>query len=101
LTKLQEVIDTYQELQRMHQLNIELLEQLAVTCDYLLRNKVAMPNESTLVSLLEKAMTLLNEIQADKPKLLQYTTNRRILTGEHSKDETDKDFTESIAETYR
>jgi hypothetical protein len=69
---LTEIIDSLTELKRMYQLNAELLEQLAVTCDWLRKSGVSLPNESTFVSLLNKAMSLLNEIQSDSPKTLVY-----------------------------
>jgi hypothetical protein len=73
LTGLLEVIETLQELKRMHQLNMELLEQLSIACDYLLKSAVAVPNANLFASLLNKAMALLNEIQSGEPKVLQYT----------------------------
>ena len=69
---LNETIETLAELKRMHQLNMELLEQLAVACDFLKKSGVPLPNASTFVSLLSKAVSLLNEIQADEPKMMQY-----------------------------
>jgi hypothetical protein len=66
----------------MHELNLELLEQLSVTCDWLLEKHISLPNESTFCSLLIRAKTLLSEIQADESKILQYRTisNRRNVT---------------------
>ena len=69
---LSETIDVLQEMKRMHQLNLELLEQLDVTCGYLLDNGVQVPNEEHFLSLLTKAKALLSEIQAETPKTLQY-----------------------------
>ncbi len=59
---LTEIIDTLKELKRMHQLNLELLEQLGVTCGWLLDNHVNVPNSEHIHSLLVKTQTLLNEI---------------------------------------
>jgi len=56
----------------MSQLNMELLEQLAVTCEWLRNSGVKLPNQSSFDSLLNKTMALLDEIQADEPKILQY-----------------------------
>jgi hypothetical protein len=64
---LTEIISTLQELKRMHQLNYELLEQLNVACSYFLKNHIKMPNEEKIVSLLSKAMTLLEEIDKKVP----------------------------------
>jgi hypothetical protein len=72
LTGLLEVAEILQELKRMHQLNMELLEQLSIACDYLLKSAVAVPNANLFASLLNKAMALLNEIQSDSPNILQY-----------------------------
>ncbi len=57
----------------MHQLNLELLEQLNVACNYLLSNNVLVPNRNTFASLLRKAWALMDEIKADEPKIIQYT----------------------------
>jgi hypothetical protein len=67
------IIDSLTELKRMYQLNVELLEHLAVTCDWLRLSGVKLPNESTFDSLLNKTTALLDEIQAhDSPKTLVY-----------------------------
>ena len=84
---LTEIIDTLAELKRMHQLNFELLEQLDVTCGYLLDNKVQVPNEELFLSLLIKCRSLLNEIEAGKPKILQYSAIRRKVTEKKSDEE--------------
>lgn len=75
-----EIINTLSELKRMHQLNMEILEQLAVTCEFLTSTQVKVPNSSTLASLLSKAMALLDELQSDEPKSLQYHAIRRKVT---------------------
>ena len=89
---LTEIIDSVTELKRMSQLNLELLEQLAVTCNWLRNCGIRLPNENALDSLLNKTIALLNEIQADEPKTLQY---KKIPTDEilHGH-KTAKDFTE-------
>lgn len=71
---IQEVIDTLNELKRLHQLNFELLEQLNVVCKWILDNHICVPNEEKMRSLLGKSLTLLNEIRTDAPAvlLLQY-----------------------------
>jgi hypothetical protein len=80
LDSLTEIIDSLTELKRMHQLNLELLEQLAVTCDWLRNSGVRLPNASMFYSLLNKATTLIEEIQADKTNLIQYNASRRKVT---------------------
>jgi len=54
--------DALNELTRMQQLNLEILEQLEATCKWILEKKVWIPNRDTLISLLRKANTLLDEI---------------------------------------
>jgi hypothetical protein len=70
--------ETMQELQRMHQLNLELLEQLDVACSFLLQNQVKIPNKSTFKSLLRKAWALMDEIRADEINI--HTVSRRKVT---------------------
>jgi len=72
LSNLSSIIDTLQELERLHQLNSELLEQLNVICGWLLEHNIQIPDPELLLSLLQKAKALLKEIEADEPKLLQY-----------------------------
>jgi len=81
---LDEVISTLQELRRMHQLNFELLEQLNVACSYLLENRITIPNQEKLASLLSKATSLLEEIR--NPLSDEFLQRKK----------SDKDFTESI-----
>lgn len=85
------IIDSITELKRMKQLNIELLEQLAVTCRWLRISGISLPNASTFDSLLNKTITLLDEIQADTPIMLQYNVNRRKVTPYGEKDGTDEE----------
>ena len=103
LNSLTEIVDSLSELKRMYQLNIELLEQLAVTLERQKTSGVHNPNEDTFNSLLNKTNTLQDEIQADEPKILTYNINRRKVTDlrEYTgTDEslhgykTDEDFTE-------
>jgi hypothetical protein len=56
----------------MHQLNLELLEQLAITCDWLRVSGVKLPNERAFNALLNKTTALLDEIQTDTPRILIY-----------------------------
>ena len=72
LTILQEATDTFQELKRMHQLNIELLENLSLACNHLVTFHIQVPNASTLASLLNKATTLLDEITASESQTIKY-----------------------------
>lgn len=56
----------------MHQLNLELLEQLNVACGWILDNRITIPNSEHIASLLVKAKALLKEVQAEEPRALQY-----------------------------
>ena len=76
----------FEPLKRMYQLNLELLEQLNVTCGWLLKNKINVPNKQSLVSLLIKSRTLLEEI---------YTSDEFLQTKR-----TDEDFTEPKSITF-
>jgi len=86
---LSEVVSTLEELQRLHRLNLELLEQLDVTCTWLFDNHVKMPNDSAFYSLLSKTKAILVEIQADELKTLMYNISRRKVTDNHGAGETD------------
>jgi hypothetical protein len=59
---IQVAIETLKELKRMHQLNLELLEQLNVTCQWIIDNNIQVSDEEHMSSLLNKSLTLLNEI---------------------------------------
>lgn len=61
---LEGIISTLSELNRMQKLNFELLEQLNVACDYLLKNYPNLPNNEKLATLLSKALALLKEIHS-------------------------------------
>jgi hypothetical protein len=67
---IQEVVDTLNELKRLHQLNFELMEQLNIVCQWILDNHISIPNEGKMRSLLGKSLTLLNEICTDAPNVL-------------------------------
>lgn len=98
MTISQEAINTLQELKRMYQLNIELLEQLAVACDYLVSNHVEVPNSNLFASLVHKAMTLLDELQSNEPRILEY---RKLADEKKQPFRTDEEGTEpSVAMHY-
>ncbi len=69
---IDEIIDTFTELKRVHNLNIELLEQLDVACSWLLSQNSYLPNAEKLYALLAKTKAVLTEIQSDEPRTLQY-----------------------------
>lgn len=71
---LSEIIDALNEVKRLQQLNYELLEQLNVSCAYLLKNYPDSPNNEKLASLMTKAFTLLDEIN-DKDNIRRKVTD--------------------------
>jgi hypothetical protein len=94
---LYNITSALEELERMHQLNYELLEQLNVIFGYLNANKVKVPDEEKLAGLLTKAMALLAEVQAGTPKTLQYQKiSRRKVTDIGEFNGTDKEVTEPL-----
>ena len=88
---LTEISRTLDELERLHQLNFELLEQLNVVCGYLMTCHISVRDKERLASLLTKAMILLAEIQSETPKTLLY---RKITDENLQRKRTDEDFTE-------
>jgi len=96
LTGLQEAIETLEELKRLHQLNYELLEQLSVTCKWMIENQIQSPNLPLLCSLLSRADSLLAEIKADSPKLLVY---QKLSDEKKHPDDSDTGVTVPIAVT--
>jgi hypothetical protein len=78
----------------MYQLNTELLEQLSVTFEYLKNSGVCLPDKEKFESLVNKAIALLEEIQADEPKILQYNASKRKVTDFFRNDETNGEVTE-------
>jgi hypothetical protein len=88
LSNLETIIETLQELKRLHSLNLELFEQLNVICGWLIENNIPIPNPQALYSLLVKAKSLLSEIQSEEPKILQYQAIRRNFTEDDHPTET-------------
>jgi hypothetical protein len=64
---IREIADGLMQLDRMHQLNLELLEQLDITCRWLAENITEIPNIDKMRSLLAKTNTLLTEIYSKNP----------------------------------
>jgi hypothetical protein len=93
LSELSKIIETLQELEQMHSLNLELLEQLNVACSWIVEHSIPIPNLSSLLSLLRKTKALLAEIQADEPKLLQY---QKLADEKKHLFRTDEEGTESL-----
>jgi hypothetical protein len=70
---IREIATSLAQLDRLHQLNLELLEQLDVTCEWLLDSGFQIPNANKLKSLLSKANTLLTEIYDERPSTLLFS----------------------------
>jgi hypothetical protein len=65
---LREIASRLEELDRLHRLNLELMEQLDIACKFILKNIDQIPNAEKLRSLLSKADTLLTEIYSNNTK---------------------------------
>lgn len=67
---LEEATTALNELQRMHKLNAELLENLSVTAQWLRnyaeKHNIPLPNISTYNSLVNKAEVLIEEISSNE-----------------------------------
>lgn len=104
MSELPIVIEKLQQLERMHQLNLELLEQLAIASEWIIANELLVPNIDKFRSLLTKTNALLKELYSTQPeKTLIY---RKLPVGDdfsHEKKKSfgDGDFTESIAPLYK
>ena len=73
LSELSVVVETLQELQRMHQLNLELMEQLDVVFRWIINNDLDIPNKEKIVSLLNKTKALTKELYStNTTKTLHY-----------------------------
>jgi hypothetical protein len=91
---LREVRDTINEIINMHQLSLELLEQLDLTCGWLIDNDIQMPNREKFDLLLQKARNLLDEV-CSSPSIFrdQKITGDGFSHG-HAKRRGDDKFTE-------
>ena len=88
LSELSTIIGTLQELERMHQLNLELLEQLDVIFQWILENDVAIPNKDKFDILLSRMRSILKELYFSTPKSLIYrklTDEKKHLNGTDDK----------------
>lgn len=83
---LEEATTTLSELQRIHKLNVELLETLSVTAQWLRiyaeKNNIPLPNISTYNSLVNKAEALIEEISSnellDRRKVTYFRTDEDV-----------------------
>lgn len=82
VSELTVVIQTLQELQRMHQLNLELLEQFNIFTEWAVKNNVDLPNKENLKSISHRIEALLKELYStDTPQILLYQKiSRRKVT---------------------
>lgn len=75
MSDLPTIIQTLQELLNMHQLNLELLEQLGVFLEWILKNNKVIPDRERFESLLHKTQALMKELYlSSTPRILQYRT---------------------------
>lgn len=88
--ELRELID---EANHMHELNLELIQELELACKWILENKIRPPNRKNLVSILNKIDVLLHEIYST-PKM-QYIKEIEPTDEFLHRKRTDEDFTES------
>ena len=95
---IREIASRLEELDRLYGLNLELLEQLDVTCEWLIDNIPQIPNIDKLRSLLLKVDTLLTEIYSDSPLFLQ---NSKVSDENLHDNKSDEDFTEPVQPIYK
>ena len=86
LTELREVIT---EAQMMHQLNLELIEELDITCKWLLETRIEFPNREKFVSMLNKIDALLNEIYSTHKMQYYYKVESADEKKQHSRTDGD------------
>ena len=84
-----EAIETYNELLRLHQLNLELLETLELSLfwiqDFSKKNGISIPKRKQIARLLNKTHVLVTEISSQQTlDIQQFFTEKK----------SDKDFTE-------
>lgn len=65
IAEIKSVLD---EVERLQQLNYELLEQLNIIFAHINKNKLEIADKEKLAGLLNKAMVLLSEIHSNPPK---------------------------------
>lgn len=89
---LSETAKILSELKRMHQLNYELIEQLNVTCQWIVDNKLKIPNAEKLQSLLIKSVSLMHEVQSDVPTFVHQSSRRKVTPFRTDEDETESGY---------
>ena len=72
MSDLSQTIQALQELQRMHQLNLELLEQLGVFFEWILNSEINIPDKEKFNSLFFKTKALLEELYCGKSYTFVY-----------------------------
>jgi hypothetical protein len=96
VSDLTPTIQALQELQRMHQLNLELLEQLSVFAEWVINNHNSIPNRDKLESLLHKTQALMKELySSNSQNMLQY---QKLTDEKKHPFRTDDKGTEPLAE---
>jgi hypothetical protein len=84
---ISDLIEMLSEIRKMHQLNLELLENLSVTYSYMDENKIAFPNEGKFRSLLNRSKALLEEMYSVQTPTLLY---KQKLSDESYHDDDDR-----------
>lgn len=83
---LKDATATLNELLRMHELNQELLETLAVTMawvkDYAMKHNIPLPRESSYQSLINKAQSLIDELCSNSPLFIRRKVTEQKSDGE-------------------
>ena len=98
MSELAKIIETLQELERVHQLNLELLEQLDVVFEWIIKNDMPVPNREKLSSLLVKTHALLKQLYSSSPQIMLY---RKIADEKKQPFRTDEDVPVPAKETYK
>ncbi|HEX9262595.1 MAG TPA: hypothetical protein VF893_08730 [Candidatus Bathyarchaeia archaeon] len=81
MSELSRIVTTLQELERMHQLNLEMLEQLDVIFKCIIESDIPIPNSEKIISLLSRNQALLQELYSGSPAILTYQKlSRRKVT---------------------
>ena len=62
VSELETIIQNLQELQRMHQLNLELIEYFGVWLEWIRKNDVPVPDKEKFYSFVSKTRALIHEI---------------------------------------
>jgi hypothetical protein len=68
VSEIETIIRNLQELQRIHQLNFELIEYFGIWLDWIRKNSIPVPDKEKFYSLVSKTRTLMNELYSASPE---------------------------------